>query len=142
MPVLPAPIQQQSGGAQNLRYEDELVVAWINRDWWPKNPGHVLIVPGSHIENIYVLPLREFDRVPRLAKQVALGLKETYGCDGVSTRQHNEPSGNQEVWHYHFHVFPRWMGDRLYFGRSRFASITDRIVYADCSAAVPRPSST
>ena len=41
-------------------------------------------------------------------------MKTAFGCPGVSTRQHNEPAGNQDVWHYHVHVFPRWHGDRLY----------------------------
>jgi hypothetical protein len=27
--------------------------------------------------------------------------QRSYGCDGISTRQHNEPSGGQDVWRYH-----------------------------------------
>lgn len=41
-------------------------------------------------------------------------MKQAFGCDGVSTRQHNEPAGDQDVWHFHLHVFPRWTGDDLY----------------------------
>ena len=41
-------------------------------------------------------------------------MKEAYSCDGISTRQHNEPAGNQDVWHYHLYVFPRYAGDGLY----------------------------
>jgi histidine triad (HIT) family protein len=41
-------------------------------------------------------------------------MKQVYDCDGVSTRQHNEPAGNQDVWHYHLHVTPRYHGDRFY----------------------------
>jgi histidine triad (HIT) family protein len=48
------------------------------------------------------------------SKQAAIALKEAYGCDGTSIRQHNEPAGNQDVWHYHLHVFPRYEGDNLY----------------------------
>ncbi|MEV0649771.1 HIT domain-containing protein [Phytomonospora sp. NPDC050363] len=40
-------------------------------------------------------------------------MRATYGCDGVSTRRHNEPAGNQDVWHLHVHVFPRYAGDAL-----------------------------
>lgn len=29
-------------------------------------------------------------------------------------RQHNEPGGGQDVWHFHVHVFPRQANDRLY----------------------------
>ena len=49
-----------------------------------------------------------------LAKALALAMKEVYACDGVSTRQHNEPAGNQDVWHYHLHVTPRYTGDGFY----------------------------
>lgn len=59
--------------------------------------------------------------------------RETYGCDGISTRQHNEPDGDQDVWHYHVHVFPRYRGDGLYETKpSRaFATGAERRPYAD-----------
>ena len=41
-------------------------------------------------------------------------MKTAYGCEGISTRQHNEPAGMQEVWHFHLHVFPRYLDDGLY----------------------------
>lgn len=44
----------------------------------------------------------------------ALALKAALSCDGISTRQQNEPAGDQDVWHYHVHVFPRYADDGLY----------------------------
>jgi histidine triad (HIT) family protein len=41
-------------------------------------------------------------------------MKIIYQCDGVSTRQHNEPAGNQDVWHYHVHVTARFSDDNFY----------------------------
>jgi len=32
-------------------------------------------------------------------RRVALAMKQAYACNGVSTRQHNEPAGNQDVFH-------------------------------------------
>ena len=49
-----------------------------------------------------------------MAKAVALAMKNVYNCGGISLRQHNEPPGNQEVWHYHVHVTPRYLGDEFY----------------------------
>lgn len=48
-------------------------------------------------------------------------------------RQHNEPDGNQDVWHFHVHVFPRYAGDNLYTNHEnkRFVSLAERKVYAD-----------
>ena len=49
-----------------------------------------------------------------LTRAFAVAMRETYGCSGISTRQHNEPAGNQDVWHHHVHVFPRYLNDQLY----------------------------
>jgi histidine triad (HIT) family protein len=48
-------------------------------------------------------------------------------------RQHNEPAGNQDAWHYHVHVFPRYAGDALYgsLPEREFVSAERRRPYAD-----------
>lgn len=95
-------------------YQDERVMALISMHWLPNNSGHVLVVPTRHIENIYDLTPDIGVYVHELARQVAIAFKQVYGCDGTSTRQHNEPAGYQDVWHFHMHVFPRYDNDRLY----------------------------
>src|ERR1051325_161608 len=50
----------------------------------------------------------------QVVRAVAFALKSSLQCDGVSIRQHNEHAGNQDVWHYHIHVTPRYHGDDLY----------------------------
>ena len=89
------------------------VTAMISFQQWPNNAGHVLVVPNEHFENLYVLPDHLGARIHELSRKLALAMKNAYDCDGVSTRQHNEPAGDQEVWHYHQHVFPRYRGDAL-----------------------------
>ena len=49
-----------------------------------------------------------------VVREMAIAIRHTYDCGGVSTRQHNEPAGYQDAWHYHVHVFPRYDGDELY----------------------------
>ena len=107
------------------------VFACIAPHWWPANPGHVLVAPVAHVENLYAMPERLAGRVHEAARRIALAMKHGYGCEGVSTRQHNEPAGNQDVWHYHLHVFPRWSGDDLYLRQTqkRLAEPTERAPY-------------
>jgi histidine triad (HIT) family protein len=95
-------------------FRDAAVTAFISSAWWPANPGHVLVIPNAHHENIYQIPDDALAAVQIAGKRIALALKAAYGCDGTSFRQHNEPGADQEVWHYHLHVFPRHVGDRLY----------------------------
>ena len=95
-------------------YHDDLITAFISSRYWPNIQGNVVIVPNEHYENLYELPDKYLDHIGRLSQRVAVAMKEAFGCDATSVRQHNEPAGNQDVWHYHFQVFPRYAGDDLY----------------------------
>jgi histidine triad (HIT) family protein len=111
-------------------YHDHRITAFICRDKWPNNPGHVLIIPNRHYENIYTLPVPLAARIQECAQAIALALKRIYHCDGTSTRQHNEPAGGQDVWHYHLHVFPRYYDDNLYFSHIESMTDDERLHYA------------
>ena len=110
---------------------DDTVTAFVASAWWPNNHGHVLIVPNEHYENVYDLPPELGTPIQRMTQRLALAFKMTYGCDGVSTRQHNEPAGNQDVWHYHLHVFPRYRNDNLYATRRGESTAEGRRPYAE-----------
>lgn len=99
---------------EHVVLHDNRVTAFVASHWWPANPGHVLVIPNEHYENLYELPSFLAEPILIATQRVARAFKAAYGCDGVSTRQHNEPAGNQDVWHFHQHVFPRFAGDALY----------------------------
>jgi len=110
-----------------------VATAFISPRMWPANLGHVLVVPNTHHENLYDLPRAQGHAVFDLSQQVARALRATYpGCTGTSTRQHNEPDGRQDVWHFHQHVFPRYNQDQLYTTRPRpgYAPIDEQALYA------------
>ncbi len=113
--------------------QNELITAYVSPKWWPNIKGNVLIIPNKHFENLYDLPDEYGHAVFDAQKAIAIALKEVYKCDGTSTRQHNEPAGHQEVWHYHLHVFPRYKGDNLYLNaeKSRYVSKEERKPYAE-----------
>jgi histidine triad (HIT) family protein len=110
---------------------DESVTAFMSVMWWPNNPGHVIVVPNPHIENIYDLPPGLATPLQAAMRLVALAMKAAYGCTGISTRQHNEPDGSQHVWHHHTHVFPRYANDDLYLLAPRRSTVEERLPYAE-----------
>ncbi len=118
--------------AEDIIWRTNLVAAFICLWRSPRNTGHVLVIPNQHFENIYELPLEFATEIACVSRAVALAFKAVYKCDGVSTRQHNEPDGNQDIWHFHTHVFPRYKNDWLYltylFGRN--ATLSERAVDA------------
>jgi len=100
--------------AEAVFHRDDRTAALVCGKWWRASPGHVLVVPTTHVENLYDLPDTLAAPLLRTVRRMAVLLTEVDDCDGTSIRQHNEPAGNQDVWHLHVHVFPRWEGDDLY----------------------------
>ena len=111
---LAAGIDTMRNSQRDIVWRTDTAMAFISPRWWPNNHGHVLVVPVSHHENLYELTAHAGHAVHDLVREIAIAIRRTYRCDGVSTRQHNEPAGNQDAWHYHVHVFPRYAGDDLY----------------------------
>jgi len=118
---------------EDIVYHDECTTAFIAPKWWVNNEGHVLVVPNKHYENIYSIPDEQLAEVYKTVKKVATAIRSTYDCDGTSTRQHNEPAGNQDVWHLHVHVYPRYIDDKLYHNHDQAAFVEAelRVPYAE-----------
>ncbi|MCI0610867.1 MAG: HIT domain-containing protein [Anaerolineae bacterium] len=112
-------------------YHDDSVTAFVGSGQWKNNHGNTIIVPNEHFENIYDLPLSYAQDIHRVAKMLALTMKAVYACEGVSTRQHNEPAGSQDVWHYHLHVTPRYIDDNYYATQRERMSISERAKHAE-----------
>jgi histidine triad (HIT) family protein len=111
--------------------ENERALAIVSRRVWASGPGHALVVPKLHYENLYDLEDLAALDIHRLTRRIAIALKEAFDCDGTSTRQHNEPAGNQQdLWHLHVHVFPRFEGDDLYGSWYRESTFDERRDFA------------
>lgn len=117
----------------DIFYKDGIITAFIGGRSWPNNPWGVVIVPNQHFENIYDIPEEALSKIYLFAKKVAIAIKELYNCYGISTRQHNEPAGNQDAWHFHVHVTPRYTNDQLYklYAEKRWSTPEERKPHAD-----------
>ena len=94
-------------------HRNEDVFVKLNPRSPSRNPGSALVIPVAHFENVYDLPPTLGTPIQRAVRDTALAMKAAFGCGGISTRQHNEPAGDQDVWHYHVHVFPRFVNDEF-----------------------------
>lgn len=97
----------------DIFYQDQDLMAIIASHGWETNKGHVLIFPKQHVENIYDISEELLLKLHAFTRKVALALKQSYRCAGVTIRQNNEPAGDQDLWHFHVHVFPRYQGDNI-----------------------------
>lgn len=92
-------------------FENEQVLVFM--DIMPRSSGHLLVIPKSKARNILDINIDQLhaviDTVQMMAKLVMKALK----ADGVTIQQFNEAPGGQEVFHLHFHVIPRYFGERM-----------------------------
>jgi histidine triad (HIT) family protein len=98
----------------DIVYQDKIITILIGSFGMGNHPGHTLIVPNEHIENIFDIPVNILNAINAATKQIARALKEVRSAEGITILQNNEPAGGQHAFHYHQHVFPRFEHDELH----------------------------
>jgi histidine triad (HIT) family protein len=93
--------------------------------------GYECPAPRLHYENVFDIPDDLGNDVFRVTRLLATAMRESLRCDGISTRQHNGTAGNQDVWHFHLHVFPRFHDDGLHTGEKVRYEPEERVEVAD-----------
>lgn len=89
--------------------EDTSSVAFL--DWRPAARGHTLVVPRTHVENMWDGDADTVASVMRTAHDVAATLRERLRPDGLTLRANTGEASGQKVAHLHLHLVPRWHGD-------------------------------
>ncbi len=90
-------------------YEDEKFRVIL--DLGPATKGHSLILPKDHAANLYELQEETAADAMKLAKKMALLIREKLHCDGLNLIQNNGETAGQTVQHFHLHLIPRYKGD-------------------------------
>lgn len=114
----------------DIIFQSADLTAFIATRKWINNPGHVLVIPNEHFENIFDLPSKLAEQFHVLTKNIALAMKAEYRCDGITIRQHNEPAGDQHIWHYHLHIIPRFKDDGFHNSHRVAFEASERAKYA------------
>lgn len=87
-------------------YEDGETLAFL--DISPNTRGHALIIPKSHHENIYGLPVETWCLMNITAQKIAVAIKTALSADGINIVMNNESAAHQLVFHAHIHIIPRY----------------------------------
>lgn len=95
----------------DIVYEDKDCLAFL--DIAPINPGHVLLVPKKHYENLYDLPDETLSKLAPIIKKLAIAVKKTVNAGGINIGMNNERPAGQLVPHAHLHIIPRFANDGL-----------------------------
>ncbi|WP_109125415.1 HIT family protein [Dyella sp. C11] len=97
--------------AASVVAETERVLAFL--DLRQAVPGHVLVIPKAHVEDIHAITPALAGEVMQLGVRVAHALREALHPPGINLWQSNGAAAGQEVPHFHLHVQPRRVADGL-----------------------------
>lgn len=94
-------------------YEDDDVFAFLDIE--PNTPGHTLVIPKNHSENIFDIKDADLQKVIIVGKKIANLQKEKLGAVGVQVSNNNGSVAHQIIFHFHLHIVPRYENDGLQF---------------------------
>ena len=92
-----------------LGYMNEYAVGFL--DGFPLNPGHTLVVPRRHVEDLFDLHPIERAAVWALVDDVHADLVRRVDPVGFNVGLNVGAPGGQTIDHAHVHVIPRVDGD-------------------------------
>jgi histidine triad (HIT) family protein len=94
-------------------YESEKSIAFLDIN--PINYGHALVVSKEHYRDFGELPEDVFVDLVHTLRIVAKAIVDAMSPDGFNIFNNNGTAAGQTVFHFHFHVAPRYKNDGLKF---------------------------
>ena len=94
-------------------YEDENVLSFL--DIRPINYGHTLVIPKNHYENFFSVPAKEMNAVIKATQNISDAVSKSLKTDGFNIVANNGTAAGQSVFHFHFHIIPRYNTDKFHF---------------------------
>lgn len=96
----------------SIVYQDPRVLAFM--DIRPVTVGHMLVVPRRHADGLSDLDEEDGAQAFRVARRLGVALRASdVPCEGVNLFVADGAAAMQEVFHFHLHVFPRYVGDSV-----------------------------
>lgn len=104
-----------------VRHDENAEILFENRhaiailDINPIHYGHALIIPKLHCETFVELPDEELSDFILATKVVSHAIVKGLNPSGFNIFSNNGRAAGQSVFHFHFHVTPRYDDDEIKF---------------------------
>lgn len=85
-------------------YESEFVIAFLDIN--PKETGHTLVVPKTHIDDIYQINSNDLENIRKDYFKVIEILKTKLNASGFTIA--TNVGSAQEIKHLHIHIIPKY----------------------------------
>ena len=91
-------------------YEDTNVFAFL--DIQPRAPGHCMVIPKSHAEDILGLDENKIAPLFSAVKKITGALQRALSPDGFTIGINHGKASGQAIDHLHVHIMPRYYDDK------------------------------
>lgn len=92
-------------------YENDVVVAIM--DIHPAAPGHVLLIPRTHSQDLWHIQRQDAEQTMAAAVEVAGMIRRALDPAGINLVHATGVAAWQSVFHFHLHLVPRHERDGL-----------------------------
>src|SRR6202035_6184777 len=85
---------------------------YIVLNTFPYTPGHVMVVPFAHLDELQKLPVEAAHEMMDLSQRMERVLRQLYTPDGINLGMNiGKAAGAGVAGHIHMHELPRWIAD-------------------------------
>lgn len=113
---------------------------YIVLNTYPYTPGHVMIVPFAHLDELRKLPVAAAHEMMDLAQRMETVLRQLYAPDGLNLGMNiGKAAGAGVAGHIHMHALPRWVADANFasvIGETRILPETLEVTYERIKGAL------
>lgn len=110
---------------------------------YPYTPGHVMVVPYAHLDELQKLPAEAAQEMIQLSQRMERALRLLYTPDGLNIGMNiGKAAGAGVAGHIHMHVLPRWVADGNFVsvvGETRVLPETLDVTYERIQTALAAP---
>ena len=96
-----------------LLFENEAAIAILDKR--PIHLGHALVIPKAHCRTFLEVPPESMSGVMDATRKVCQALVSSFELEGFNIFCNNGEVAGQSVFHFHWHVTPRYANDNIRF---------------------------
>ena len=96
-----------------ILFENDKIISFL--DIRPVNYGHTLVISKKHFENFLSVPDEELYELIKVTKAISNAIVKSLTPDAFNIVANNGTAAGQSVFHFHFHIIPRFKNDDFAF---------------------------
>jgi histidine triad (HIT) family protein len=91
-------------------------------------------MPKKHFDNFLTIPIEDLEGLTKLTQYLSGAIKRALKADGFNVISNNGTAAGQSVFHFHYHIIPRYENDfhmqprTIEYKSTEIESYRDRII--------------